>query len=263
MNPIVIDGVGTIWFRDEEGNLKYVDEKINSVIFAPQFQWTKVFGGESGYPFHLTAQDLQDVVTIEVPRYSPALAEITQGAKTVSGAKNMDEIEEGLLTSSGYQIKGIAKYAITGIVASSDTVHLKDANGNLIELERAATAPTAAQYAISPEGVITSATENEGKVILVTYKWAATTAEYTEFDGLRKPKPFKFVHRFELLDDRTRKTVQCQLTIYNAIGGGTTNIGAQRKSPSVNQLQLEVLEGYVTADNPNGVAAEIVFAYAS
>jgi len=263
MNPVVIDGVGTIWFRDEDGNLKYVDEKINSVIFAPQFSWNKVFGGESGYAFHLTAQDLQDVVTIEVPRYSPALAEITQGSKTKSGAKNMDEMEEGVLTASGYQIKGVEKYGISGIVALSESVHLKDDDGKLIPLERAAATPTATQYSISEGGLITSAEANAGKVILVDYKWSATKAEYTEFDGLRKPKPFKFVHRFELLDDRSRKTVQCQLTIYNAIGGGTTNIGAQRKTPSVNQLQLEVLEGYVTEDNPNGVAAEIVFAYVS
>lgn len=263
MNPIVIDGVGTIWFRDEDGKLKYVDEKINSVIFAPQFQWTKVFGGQSGYPFHLTAQDLGDIVTIEVPRFSPALAEITQGTQTKNGAKDMDEIEEGLLTANGYQIEGIEKYAVTGIVSTSDTVHLKDKNGNLTELERVASTPTVSQYAISPTGVITSATANEGKVILVTYRWSASSASTTTFNGLRKPKPFKFIHRFELIDDRTKKTVQCQLTVYNAIGGGTTNIGAQRKTPSVNQLQLEVLEGYITTDNPKGVAAEIVFSHVS
>ena len=263
MNPIVIDGVGTIWFRDENGKLKYVDEKINSVIFAPQFQWTKVFGGESGYPFHLTAQDLADIVTIEVPRYSPALAEITQGTKTVSGPKKMDEIEEGLLTSDGYQIAGFAKYGITEIIALSDEVHLKDENGELTLLERVAATPTVEQYSITEDGVITSAAANDDKVILVTYRWGSAKSSSTAFDGLRKPKPFKFIHRFELIDDRTRKTVQCQLTIYNAIGGGTTNIGAQRKTPSVNKLQLEVLEGYVTADNPDGVAAEIVFSYVS
>jgi hypothetical protein len=263
MNPIVMDGVGTIWFRDENGKLRYIDEKINSVIFAPQFSWTKVFGGQSGYPFHLTAQDLQDIVTIEVPRYSPALAEITQGSQTVTGAKSMDELEEGVLTTDGYQIKGLAKYDVSAIIAGSDAVLLKDANGKLTELERVASAPTALQYAISSDGIITSAAANNGSVIVVTYKWSSATAETTVFDGLRKPKPFKFVHRFELLDDKTRRTVQCQLTIYNAIGGGTTNIGAQRKTPSVNQLQLEVLEGFVTEDNPNGVAAEIVFAYAS
>ncbi|MCR8656931.1 hypothetical protein [Paenibacillus endoradicis] len=263
MNPIVMDGVGTIWFRDEEGNLKYVDEKINSVIFAPQFQWTKVFGGQSGYPFHLTAQDLQDIVTIEVPRYSPALAEITQGSKTKVGPKKMDEMEEGILSNDGYQIKGLEKYNITGIVAESDEVNVKDANGNLKKLERVAATPTVEQYTITSTGLIKSADENKDKVILVTYKWSAESSEATAFDGLRKPKPFKFVHRFELLDDKTRQTVQCQLTIYNAIGGGTTNIGAQRKTPSVNQLQLEVLEGYVSPDNPDGIAAEIVFAYVS
>lgn len=263
MNPVVIDGVGTISFRDEEGNLKYVDDKINSVIFAPQFQWTKVFGGQSGYPFHLTAQDLADVVTIEVPRYSPALAEITQGSRTKVGTKKVDEIEEGVLTDDGYQIKGIEKYNITEIVLGSEEVHIKDEDGKLTKLELVAATPTIEQYTISATGEIKSAVANEGKVILVTYKWSAVNAASTEFDGLRKPKPFKFVHRFELLDDRTRKTVQCQLTIYNAIGGGTTNIGAQRKTPSVNQLQLEVLEGYVSADNPDGIAAEIVFAYVS
>jgi hypothetical protein len=261
MNPVVMDGVGTIWFRDADNKLRYVDEKVNSVIFAPQFPWTKVFGGQSGYPFHLTAQDLQDTVTIEVPRFSPALAEIMQGSKTVTGAKNMDELEEGVLTTGGYQIKGLAKYGVTEIVSGSDSVNLKDVNGNLTELERVASAPTAGQYAISATGVITSAAANNGKNIIVTYKWSSATAETTVFDGLRKPKPFKFVHRFELLDDRTGKTVQCQLTIHNAIGGGTTNVGAQRKTPSVNQLQLEVLEGKITEDNPDGIAAEIVFSY--
>ncbi|MHA7963525.1 hypothetical protein ACX93W_05210 [Paenibacillus sp. CAU 1782] len=263
MNPAVLDGVGTIWFRDENGKLRYVDEKVNSVIFAPQFSWTKVFGGQSGYPFHLTAQDLQDIVTIEVPRFSPALAEIMQGSKTVTGPKNMDELEEGVLLTGGYQIKGLAKYGVTEIVSGSDTVQLKDADGKLTELERVASAPTAGQYAISSDGIITSAAANNGKNIIVTYNWTSEKAETTVFDGMRKPKPFKFVHRFEIIDDRTRKVLQCQLTIYNAIGGGTTNVGGQRKTPSVNQLQLEVLEGYVTADNPNGVAAEIVFAYAS
>lgn len=255
--PLVFDGVGTIMMRDTDGKLRLVDEKINSVMFAPQFAWTKVFGGQSGYPFHLTAQDLQDVLTIELPRYSSVLAEISQGAETKTGLSQMDEIEEGILTATGYTVKGIEKYGGT-LVNESDEVHLKSSNGELTQLSRVATAPTAEQYTITTHGEITSAAANLNKNIIVTYK-RSKEGTSSDFKGTRRPKPFKFTHRFELINDRTGKPVQVQLTVFKAIGGGTLNVGATRKTPTTSTLNLEVLEAEVTPDNPEGVAATIIF----
>lgn len=255
--PLVFDGVGKIWTRELDGTLKYIDEKVNSVMFAPQFAWNKVFGGESGYPFHLTAQDLQDTLSIEVPRYSPLIAELSQGASTVEGTVSFDENEEAILPSAGYTIKAIAKFDGT-FVAGSDEVYLKTADGKLTKLTRVASAPTALQYAITAAGVITSDAGNTGKNIVVIYKWT-TTGTTSEFTGTRKPKPFKFIHRFELINDRTGQPVQVQLTVHKAIGGGTLNIGATRKTATTSTLALEVLEADITVDNPTGVAAEIIF----
>lgn len=256
--PLVFDGVGKVWTRELDGTLKYIDEKVNSVIFAPQFSWTKVFGGESGYPFHLTAQDLADTLSIEVPRYSPLIAELSQGAATESGPMKFDENEEGILLTDGYQLKAPEKFGGT-FVAGSDDVYLKSPDGELTKLERVVSAPTKEQYAISSEGLITSDSENDNSNIVVVYKWSSAKGTKSGFTGTRKPKPFKFIHRFELINDRTGQPVQVQLTVYKAIGGGTLNVGATRKTPSVNTIALEVLEADITPDNPNGYAAEIIF----
>ncbi|HIW32619.1 MAG TPA: hypothetical protein IAA29_07520 [Candidatus Paenibacillus intestinavium] len=256
--PLVFDGVGKVWTRELDGTLKYIDEKVNSVIFAPQFSWTKVFGGESGYPFHLTAQDLADTLSIEVPRYSPLLAEMSQGAATETGPMTFDENEEGILAATGYQIKALSKFGGT-FVADSDEVYLKEPGGKLTQLERVAATPTAEQYSITSDGLITSDTTNDNKNLVVTYNWTSVGGTMNGFTGTRKPKPFKFTHRFELINDRTGSPVQVQLTVYKAIGGGTLNVGAARKTPSTNTIALEVLEADITPDNPNGYAAVIIF----
>lgn len=256
--PLVFDGVGKIWTRELDGTLKYIDEKINSVMFAPQFAWEKVFGGESGYPFHLTAQDLADTLSIEVPRYSPLLAELSQGAATEQGEVVFDENEEGILTSAGYQVKAPEKFKGT-LVGGSEEIYLKSPDGQLKKLEKAATTPTKDQYSITTDGVVTSDTANDNSNIIVVYKWKKDKGTRNGFTGTRKPKPFKFIHRFELTNDRTGEPVQVQLTVYKAIGGGTLNVGATRKTPSTSTLALEVLEPDITPDNPNGYAAEIIF----
>lgn len=256
--PLVFDGVGKIWTRELDGTLRYVDEKINSVMFAPQFSWEKVFGGESGYAFHLTAQDLADTLSIEVPRYSPLLAELSQGAATEEGEVTFDENEEGILTTAGYKLKAPEQFKGTFVVGSEE-VYLKSLNGKLTKLEKAASTPTAEQYIITADGVITSNEANENSNVVVVFKWKKEQGTKNGFKGTRKPKPFKFVHRFELTNDRTGEPVQVQLTVYKAIGGGTLNVGATRKTPSTSTLDLEVLEPDITPDNPNGYAAEIIF----
>lgn len=256
--PLVFDGVGKIWTRELGGTLKYIDEKINSVMFAPQFAWEKVFGGESGYPFHLTAQDLADTLSIEVPRYSPLLAELSQGAATEQREVTFDENEEGILTASGYKVKAPEKFG-GAFIANSEEVYLKSPEGVLTKLVKAATTPTAEQYSITADGTITSDSANENSNIIVVFKWKKEKGTINGFTGTRKPKPFKFVHRFELINDRTGNPVQVQLTVYKAIGGGTLNVGATRKTPSTSTLALEVLEPDITSDNPNGYAAEIIF----
>ncbi|WP_138756588.1 hypothetical protein, partial [Paenibacillus sinopodophylli] len=200
--PLVFDGVGRVWTRGMDGSLKWIDEKVNSVMFAPQFAWNKVFGGESGLPFHLTAQDLQDTLSIEVPRYSPLIAELSQGADTVEGEVKFDENEEAILTSAGYTVKAPSKFSGT-FIADSDDVYLKSPEGKLTQLTRVASAPTAEQYAITTGGVITSDTSNNNKNIVVIYKWSKAQGTKSNFTGTRKPKPFKFIHRFELINDRT------------------------------------------------------------
>ncbi|WP_391573869.1 hypothetical protein [Cohnella sp.] len=259
MNPLVFDGVGTLWAHDMQGNLKYIDEKISSVTFQAQFDWEKVMGGDSGYAFHYTAQDLADKVSIEVPRFSPALAELSQGAETVEGPVKFDESEEGVLDATdGYTLKGPTKHSGTFVVGS-DEVHLKDASGKLTRLERVAATPTADQYTITAGGEIKSDTANDGKNIIVIYKWSKAAGTKTALSGTRRPLPFKLVHRFELLDDRTGQKVQCQLTIWKALGGGTLDISQVRKKPSVNNMSVEIMEPGVTADNPEGHAVELIF----
>ncbi|MCU6797998.1 hypothetical protein OB236_38325 [Paenibacillus sp. WQ 127069] len=259
MEPLVFDGVGTIWATALDGTLKYVDEKINKVTMQMQFDWEKVMGGDSGYAFHYTAKDLQDKVSIEVPRYSPALAELSQGSETVSGAVTFDENEEGILDpTDGYTVKAPTKFGGT-FVAASDKVYLKDATGALTPLTRVVATPTAVQYMIDASGKITSDTANDNKNIVVVFKWGKTKGTKNSFSGTRRPKPFKFVHRFTLVNDRTGEDVPCQLTIWKALGGGTTDVSQERKKPTVSTMTLEIMEAEKTADNPNGHAAEITF----
>jgi hypothetical protein len=255
MEPLVFDGVGTVFAINPDGTLKYVDLKVNKVTAQMQFNWQNVMGGDSGYAFHYTAQDLQDKVSIEVPRFSPALAELSQGAATTSGSVTFDENEEGILApTTGYTLlKG------TTIVASSESVYLKDSSGILTPLTRVASAPMATEYAIDVSGVITSAVANDNKTIVVVYKWTKTNGTTTGFTGTRKPKPFKFVHRFTLRDDRDGSDVDCQFTIYKALGGGTLDVTQERKKPSVMAINLEIMEPDLTADNPNKYAAELKF----
>jgi hypothetical protein len=255
MEPLVFDGVGTVFAINPDGTLKYVDLKVNKVTAQLQFDWQKVMGGDSGYAFHFTAQDLQDKVSIEVPRFSPALAELSQGAETTSGNVIFDENEEGVLvTTDGYTIK-----KGTTLVTLSDSVYLKDVNGVLTPLTRVATVPTATEYAITAAGKITSAVANDGKVIIVVYKWTKTNGTTTGFSGLRKPKPFRFAHRFTLRNDRDGSDVDCQLLIYKALGGGTLDVSQERKKPSVMAINLEIMEPDISAENPNRNALELKF----
>lgn len=253
MEPIVFDGVGTI-FALRDGVLKYVDLKVTKVTASMQFDWQKVMGGDSGYAFHYTAQDLQDKVSIEVPRYSPALAELSQGAETTSGSVTFDDNEEAILApTDGYTVLNGAT-----LVALSDTVYLKE-NGVLSPLARAASAPTIAQYSITAGGKITSNASNDGKVIVVVYKWTKAAGTRTGFSGTRRPLPFKFIHRFNLQNGVGGAIVPCQFTVYKALGGGTIDVSQERKKPTTMNMSLEIMEPDLTADNPNRVAAELTF----
>ncbi|OPA77468.1 hypothetical protein BVG16_13515 [Paenibacillus selenitireducens] len=258
MNPIVFDGVGTMEITELDGTLKLIDDKITKVNFQAQLDWQKVMGGDSGYAFHYTAQDLQDKVSIELPRFSTALAEISQGADTINGTVEFNETEEGILSpTNGYSIKATTKFGGT-LVDKSDSVYLKDpSTGELKKLERVAATPTATQYMIA-NGKITSNASNDNKNIVVRLKWS-TTGTKSALSGKRRPKPFKFTHRFELVDDRSGKPVQCQLTIHKALGGGTLDVSQERKKPSTSTLALEIMEPDITPDNPNGYAAELIF----
>jgi hypothetical protein len=253
MEPIVFDGVGTI-FALREGALKYVDLKVQKVTATMQFDWQKVMGGDSGYAFHYTAQDLQDKVSIEVPRFSPALAELSQGAETTSGSVTFDDNEEAVLApTDGYTLFNGAT-----LVALSDTVYLKE-NGVLSPLTRAASAPTIGQYAITAGGKITSNASNDGKIIVAVYKWTKAQGTKTGFTGTRRPLPFKFIHRFKLQNGVGGDLVQCQFTVHKALGGGTIDVSQERKKPTMMNMALEIMEPDLTADNPNRVAAELIF----
>ncbi len=258
MEPIVFDGVGTIQVHGMDGILKYVDDKINKVNFQMQFDWAKVMGGDSGYAFHYTAQDLADKVSLEVPRYSTILTEIGQGGETFTGIVNFDETEEGFLDSTnGYSIKAPLKFG-GAFVLNSDSVYLKE-DGVLTPLSRTVTAPTATQYAISADGKVTSDASNKNKRIVVVFKWSMQKGTKSGLKGTRKPKPFKFVHRFSLIDDNTGNDVPCQLTIWKALGGGTNDASQERKKATTSTLNLEIMEPGISVENPEGYAAELIF----
>jgi hypothetical protein len=258
MEPLVFDGVGTVWTHALDGTLKYIDNKVNKVMLQMQLNWQNVMGGDSGYAFHYTAQDLQDKVSFDVPRYSPIIAEMAQGADTISGSVTFDENEDGiLLPTDGYTVKAPAKFGGT-IVALSDEVYL-NSNGVLTPLTRVASAPTATEYAIDVSGKITSAVANDGKPIFVVFKWTMTQGTRNGFTGTRRPKPIKFLHRFTLINDKTGLDVPCQLTIWKALGGGTLDATQERKKANVSTISLEIMEPDKTADNPNGYAAELIF----
>ncbi|TQS00051.1 hypothetical protein [Paenibacillus ottowii] len=260
MQPLVFDGVGSAQVYEEGGRLKFLDDKITKVTLQLQFDWDKVMGGDSGYAFHYTAKDLGDKASMEVPRYSDILAELSQGAESEKGTVQFDEVEQGFLTATdGYKLKAPTKYNGT-FVDKSDRVYLKDTDtGELTELTRVASTPTAEQYVITSDGKITSDVANEGKLITVTFKWSKENATRSSLSGKRRPKPFKLVHRFSLTDDRNGKEVPCQLTIWKALGGGTLDVSQERKKPTTNTLALEIMEPDITPENPNGYAVEIIF----
>lgn len=262
MEPLVFDGVGTIQVYETGGKLKFLDDKITKVTLQLQFDWEKVMGGDSGYAFHYTAKDLADKASIEIPRYSDILAEISQGAESEKGTVLFDETEQGFLdAANGYTIKAPKKFSGT-LVASSDKVYLKDKDsGKLTELTRVASTPTAEQYVITTDGNIKSDAANDNKLIAVTFKWSKENGTRSGLSGTRRPKPFKFVHRFSLTDDRAGGVgeVPCQLTIWKALGGGTLDVSQERKKATSNTLALEIMEPDMSPDNPNGYAAELIF----
>ncbi|WP_145148483.1 hypothetical protein [Paenibacillus xylanexedens] len=259
MRPLVFDGVGTVVATDLDGKVKYVEDKVSKLTLQLQFDWQGVMGGDSGYAFHYTAGDLQDKVSIEVPRYSPVIADMSQGATTKrSTAMEFDETEQGILGTDGYMIKAPAKYSGT-FIEESDEVHLVDADTDeRTLLIRAATTPTDQQYTIDATGKIVSSDANKGKEILVRYKWTREGTE-TAFDGTRRPAPFKLTHRFELLDDKYGKPVPVQVTIFKALGGGTLDVSQERKKANTTTIDLQVMEPGRSADNPEGHAMTIKF----
>ncbi|MFF2015009.1 hypothetical protein [Paenibacillus sp. NPDC058177] len=258
MSSLVFDGVGTVSVYQTDGTLKYLDDKITKVTLQLQFDWQKVMGGDSGYAFHYTAQDLADKASIEVPRFSPILAELSQGAETQSGEVKFDETETGVLDeSSAYTVKAPTKFKGTFKVGS-EKVSLKTENGDRKLLTKVATTPTAEQYAITPEGKITCDAANKGKAIDVSFVWTKEKGTKSGLGGRRRPKPFKLIHRFELTDDRTGDLIPCQLTIHKALGGGTLDVSQERKKPSTNTMNLEIMDPDKTMDNPEGWAVELI-----
>jgi hypothetical protein len=259
MEPLVFDGVGTVHALDLNGALKYIELKVMSVTAQLQLDWDKVMGGDSGYAFHYTAKDLQDKVSMEVPRYSPALAELSQGAENTSGSVDFDEAEDGILDpTNGYTVVAPTKYSGT-FKASSEKVYLKDASGILTPLTMVVSAPTATEYVVTAAGKITSATANDNKIIVVTYKWTITNGTETGFGGTRRPKPFQLNHRFDLTDDRTGNLVPVQFKIFKCLGGGTLDVTQKRKSPTTTTIPLEIMEPDLTSDNPKRYAAMLKF----
>ncbi|WP_405117856.1 hypothetical protein MHB43_20275 [Paenibacillus sp. FSL H8-0317] len=259
MRPLVFDGVGTVVAFDLEGKVKYVEDKVTKLTLQLQFDWQAVMGGDSGYAFHYTAGDLQDKASIEVPRFSPIIADMSQGATTKRITDmEFDETEQGLFGIDGYTIKAPTKYAGT-FIEESDQVYIVD--GDTDErtlLTRVASTPTDQQYMIDATGKILSSDANSGREVLVTYKWAKEGTE-TVFDGNRRPAPFKLTHRFELIDDKSGKPIPVQVTIFKALGGGTLDVSQERKKPSTTTIDLQVMEPGRSADNPEGHAMTIKF----
>lgn len=255
--PLVFDGVGRLWTYDEDGNLQYNDDKINSVTFQPSFNWNNVFGGESGLPFHLTAQDLADKLSIEVPRYSPSLAKISQGADNNRGDQVMDEFEDGFFTENGYQLEAMKTFGGSLVEDSVEVWVAVDDSEVRKKLERVATSPTTEQYTVDTDGLIKSAAANKDKPFSVTFK-RNTSGSLTGFSGKRRPTPIKLIHRFELLNDVTRKPVQIQLTVYRCVGMGTLDATAQRKNATTTTLEMQILDPPKTPDNPKGYAATMI-----
>jgi hypothetical protein len=254
MRPLVFDGVGTIVARSLDGSIKWIEDKVTKVNLQLQFDWQGVMGGDSGYAFHFTAGDLQDKVSIEVPRFSPAIAEMSQGGKTVRKSVEYDETEVGFLKTDGYTLKFGEK-----LVVESDEVYLVDeSTDELKKLDRVASTPTDEQYTITPEGKIESSSANRNKRIRVMYNWEDEGTE-TNFNGTRRPTPFKLTHRFELIDDHSGNTIQCQVTIYKALGGGTLDASQERKKPSTTTMDLQVMDPDITPKNPEGHAMSIIF----
>jgi len=254
MRPLVFDGVGTIVARNLDNTIKYVEDKVTKVTLQLQFDWQAVMGGDSGYAFHYTAGDLQDKVSIEVPRYSAAIADMSQGGKTEKGSITFDETETAFLKSGGYKLA----FGDT-LVEDSDEVYLKDPDTDaLTPLTRVASTPTDQQYTITAEGLIESTAANNGKELLVTYVWTEQGTE-TSFSGTRRPTAFKFTHRFKLIDDKTNSEIQCQLTIFKALGGGTLDVSQERKKANTSTMDLQVMEPDRTPENPNGYAMTIKF----
>ncbi|MNB84335.1 hypothetical protein D3C75_311920 [compost metagenome] len=259
MRPLVFDGVGTIVARNLDGSVKYVEDKVTKVTLQLQFDWQAVMGGDSGYAFHYTAGDLQDKVSIEVPRYSPVIADMSQGATTKrSATMEFDETEQGILGADGYTIKAPGKYKGT-FIKESDELYIVDAETDeRTPLTRVAATPTDEQYTIDETGKIVSSDANKGKEILVTYNWTKEGTE-TAFDGTRRPSPFKLTHRFELIDDKSGNPVPVQVTIFKALGGGTLDVSQERKKANTTTVDLQVMEPGRSADNPEGHAMTIKF----
>ncbi|GAS82391.1 hypothetical protein [Paenibacillus amylolyticus] len=254
MRPLVFDGVGTIVARNLDGTIKYIEDKVTKVNLQLQFDWQAVMGGDSGYAFHYTAGDLQDKVSIEVPRFSPAIADMSQGGETVRKSVEYDETEISFLKTGGYTLIYGNK-----LIAGSDEVYIVDEDTDeLKQLTRVASTPTDEQYTITSEGKIESTEANNTKKIRVMYNWMAEGTE-TSFKGTRRPTPFKLTHRFELIDDKTGNSIQCQVTIHKALGGGTLDASQERKKPNTTTMDLQVMDPDISPKNPKGHAMSIIF----
>mgnify|MGYP001323086182 CR=1 FL=1 len=223
-------------------------ERLNKMTINIDAKQQRVYGGTSKYSFHLTEQDAESGIQLEnaVLDFNQLIA--ATGADISTGSKAVPKTEKfAVLTGATATLsKG------SSLIATSDklVVASKDHASAGMQLSRVASAPTAQQYSITAQGVITFGdTTLIGKTIRAFYDYTATNATSAAVKTTTKNKAYKFVAYGKAIDDETNTPFDVVIIVHKSQMLGTFSLDQQRKTATANSLELAVLDANRADDN--------------
>jgi len=234
---ITIKGVGYIYLEnevaDDNGDKKDLRiGRLQNLNFALETTTEDVFGGDDLFPFDEVVTGKNATVTATAAEFDLGMVEFTQGSPTVTEDTEIYVFEEGtVIGADDYSLKHG-----TDLVTGSLKVWFKDGE----ELDVGDTTPTAGEYTVAG-GKLTFATADEGKEVLIDYKYKVTDASVNHVltDSIAKPVKIVHVANFQAADGTEGGL---QTIVYRARAQGTFNIDFARATASTHNLEIKMLD---------------------
>lgn len=217
-----------------------VFDLLQQLNFQIPVNMTRVYGGTSRFPFHLTQGDSEGSVSATNAVLDLDLLKVATGAEVTTGAIVTPAMEKLTVGSDGT----VTVKNATALVDGSDRVVVatKGLPNTGKVLSRVTTTPTADQYSVT-SGKFTFGDEGlKGKDVWIFYNYTAQNATQASIVSDSKSKAVKFVAYGKFFDDELNKDIDVVVVLYKTQMLGTFAIDQQRKTATANSIEFAILD---------------------